>query len=376
MRPFTVPHQFAILLICFVLFAAMHLPALALSLPVEGLQLMLDDVTNDRERREVIDLGEDLHRELSDEVDALQRARDNSPGYLLYDADGRLLNVSREEALELAGPLTTNLVAGSNYNAYILALLNRAEDGGDMENIYARAVLGILRSREDEKNNYESYLDLITEALEEGLENADARNRQALDQEIEDVFADRTAISGIVAAANAMWGDIVPAAPEAPEGFMNEAGFYLVQLTGNGWHKLGANRATRIIGFENIVVESTDEVTEPHLGTWYWRVPLGYDLHEFERARQEEARAASQANCSRRNPLGPRDPAPEIWIDGPHYEIAQGPIATWNEARLLRGNPRLPNNDPQGPHFWDHDRDFTYEDLDPTCDRYGVSLVD
>lgn len=357
-------------------------PAAAQSIVVEGLQIMLDAVGNDDQRREVIRLGEEFHQELSDEADDLQEMRENADGFLLYDETGRPLSVTEAEAMDLAETLATDMALADDPYSVAMGLLLRGEDGGELERAVAHSIFGAMemQSRGMKGSGFTSSAEELITNLSQSLllllEEADQRNRQALEERLEQIFADRSAVSNIVAQAEASWGPIVPPAPDAPEGFMNEAGYYVAQVSGTGWRKGGAGYATEITGYENFIFEVTSEVSEATRTRYLWQVPPGYDIQVFEREQQDEARDRSRTNCESLPGLGPRDPAPDIWSDGPHYELVQGPIAEWSEALALRGNARLNNNDPAGSSFWHHDGDHRWDDLDPICERYGVSLVD
>lgn len=355
--------------------AAAPLPAAAQSLAVEALELMLDDVRHAEDRRELIGLGEDLHEELTDEVNELQDVRDNTPGYLLRDDAGNYVSASQAEIADLGETLATDMVLADDRHTASMALLSRAEDGGDLDRAAANTLFSYFQLRlEGYKGG--NIADYFVEAFTTLVREADRQNRDALDARIEELHALRGQVSGTLERAQAMQGAIVPAAPDAPEGFMNEPGYWVAQVSGSGWHKGGAGYATRIVGYENFIIQITDDVTEATRARSVWQLPPGSDLQAFERQRQEAAEESSRNSCESLPALGPRDPAPSIWDDGPHYEIVEGPIDDWAEALALSGNPRRNNNDPASNSFWDHDGGHRWDDLDPTCERYGVSLVD
>lgn len=341
----------------------------------EGLQAMYDEADERPEYYAVRDLGEQVYEELGTRHGELENLRRNTPGFLLENEDGNLIGVTEAEARTLAHGFAADLVAAPNPYALVRGMLSRGMRGNQLEYALGEAVMaGFMRTDEGP----EELGGMIENALLDLLHDIDLANRATLDQEITELLAARDRIYDISQRAEQsalVYSPKIPV-PDQPEGFMNEPGYWIVQYSGTGWRKGGAGWATEITGYENIIVNVSDEVTEPTLSRWYWTVPVGFDIQVFERQRQEAAEEASREACEDLPPLGPQSPEPDIWSDGPHYEIVEGPIADWGEAQARRGNSRLSNNDPEGSRFWHHDGDHHWDDLDPVCERYGVSLVD
>lgn len=359
-------------------------PTIAQSIVVEGLQILFKEADSETDFEDVEQQARWLHEELGEdlaELTSLQEAAENG-GFLFYDEVGNAVAVSEAEVRDLADTLARDLALATEPYAHTMALLLRGQRGGDLDLIVANSILGLM-AEQDELRRMNTPLEagdllpVLTNQLLALARSTDRSNRDMLDQNIRDLIADRDRVLAIADAANTAGFNLVfnPPVPEQPEGFMNDAGYWVVQRSGSGWHKNGAGRATRIVGYENFIIQVTEEVSEPAPTRFLWQLPPGYDILEFERSRQEAARETSRESCANLPTLGPRNPAPSIWEDGPHYEIVQGPIADWDTARDIQGNSRLSNNDPLGSRFWDHESGFSHEDLDPVCERYGVSLT-
>lgn len=356
-------------------------PAMAQSLLVEGLWLMEQSAEDRPDRLAVLALGIELHRDLTDEVNELQDLRANIDGFLLYSDAGDPLTVSQSEAVGLAETLASDLFLSGDPYTIGMGLLRRAESGGELERAVALSVFSALQDLWERANaqlltSDEARLEALSSALLGHLGEFDSHNRRALDELIETIHNDRALVAGVVARMRARWGDTAPRTPDVPEGIMNEPGYYVAQVSGSGWHKNGAGYATRIDGYANFIFEVTEQVSEATQTRWTWQVPPGFDILAFAHDRQAAAEAQSREACAGLPTLGPRNPAPDIWENGPHYELVQGPITDWAEARTVRGSDRVENNDPTGNRFWHHEGGYTHDDLDPVCERYGVSLVD
>lgn len=118
-------------------------------------------------------------------------------------------------------------------------------------------------------------------------------------------------------------------------------GYYAVRMSGNGWTKKYAGYATRSEGHEIIWVWADDGATAP-VKKYTWEVPTGSDLRPLFQQWKSEKQAESLKAC-RDLPSSGSVTRPEIWEDGPVYEIVGGPYASNAEAVRAFGTGRKAN---------------------------------
>ncbi len=122
-----------------------------------------------------------------------------------------------------------------------------------------------------------------------------------------------------------------------------DRGFYVVELSGEGWRKRKRERAHRIHGSQRLIVEVSNDVATAREGRDHWTVPSVDDLDAlFERWREDARRAGAQA-CEARPPRCPCNIQPDIWSQGPDYRVVQGPFATTAAALAVSGDSQALN---------------------------------
>lgn len=366
-------------LIAFITATFLSANAMSQSLLSEGLEALFEDASNVDEFGDAWDTLYEIEGELRDERAQLQAL--NVDGYLVRDTEGRYIAVTPQQIDELGETIATDLLFSDDTYGYTMGLLARGDRGGELEAASARAVLSVIeivfrRRSADAQLKPEQFLPTLSEALHAFVTEADRANRVKINADLANIDVDLTAIDRFKGPR--ISGPIEPDPVSVPEpvGFLNDGGYYILQFSGTGWKKGGAGYATKITGYQNFIAWVADDVTEFKQTQWTWHMPPGTDIQAFERFQQSSTREMSESNCRRPPPLGPVSPSPKIWEDGPHFDIVEGPIIDWSEAREKAGNPRLDNLDPQGRTFWEWDGNHNWKDLDPICERYGVSIVD
>lgn len=146
----------------------------------------------------------------------------------------------------------------------------------------------------------------------------------------------------------------VPAAPEAPEGFLSEEGYWVVQISGSGWRKSYGATDVFLRGYTNILVTVAEDADTIDFEGANWSVPAGTDIFAVFEMRREQEMKEAVAACKALPSLCPCAAAPPIWDGASSFDIVGGPYE-WTKARAVRGNPR--NNLRQdSAHQWHGER--------------------
>jgi len=161
----------------------------------------------------------------------------------------------------------------------------------------------------------------------------------------------------------------VPAATDAPEGFLNEEGYWVVQISGAGWRKSYGATDVFLRGYTNVLVTVAEDADTIDFNGANWSVPPGTDIFAVFQKRREQEMKEAVAACKALPSLCPCAPAPPIWDGAPSFDIVGGPYE-WTEARTVRGNPRS-NLKQDSAHQW-HGEGRKDEGRIAACERLGV----
>ena len=149
-------------------------------------------------------------------------------------------------------------------------------------------------------------------------------------------------------------------------GILGAKGYYVVRLSGGGWIKRGAGYATYSSGHEYFIIWADKDRASPGK-EYYWEFPIGYDANKQFRVWMDEKEEDSRKACRALPTLG-RVTLPQIWVEGPRYEVVYGPTGKKPDNF---GSRRISNGKPGSAIHWKH-KSGKIADVKAVCSALGA----
>jgi hypothetical protein len=184
-------------------------------------------------------------------------------GFLLRDNHGTIMPVAADAVRNLGAAIGLELYLSGDEIESLTRLRVGAGGGTQLDDAVLYAVSTALEPvlADPDPVAPDTLVQYVHGALMSALETFDGDNRDEVAGQIAEFEAKRERLADLIDRAADKRDERL--APDAPAGFMNESGFYVIQLSGAGWRKKGGGWAHWIEGYEDFVVEVTEDVTEP-----------------------------------------------------------------------------------------------------------------
>ena len=351
--------------------------AFAQSSPAETLsRIMANDVSAKEEFTRVIRLAQDYEDSMHQEIAALQQqiGRLNSiKGNYITKVGDDYLPINSQEVENLAALVALRMTLHSpELDSPSLGHIPALETNSQLD-IALRAAM---------QAGYREFLvyykegtppgDFVAQMVRVTLEEMTDRNYKEIENKIAKLERQIAELKQGIDSLGDVVGQAIALRNKAPDlatlsGILGTKGYYIVRLSGGGWIKGSAGYATYSSGYEYFIIWADKDRTSP-VKKYYWEFPIGYDTNEQFRVWMEEKEEESRKACRDLPTLG-RVTLPQIWVEGPRYEIVYGPYKGKPPENF--GSRRISNGKSGSAIQWKH-KSGKIADVKAVCAALGA----